>query len=196
MARRGDGASDPERGPLPHLRRLPTDGLSDDETRQIRGLLAAAFGSSEEDRFEEGDWLHALGGCHVILELEGRIVSHAAVVPRVLHVGGRPLRTGYVEAVATVPGEQGRGLGSMLMRDVGDHIRERYELGALGTGRHRFYERLGWLTWRGPSSVRAPDGERPTPEEDGYILVLPTPTSPALDPGAPISCDWRAGDVW
>jgi aminoglycoside 2'-N-acetyltransferase I len=187
---------DLEPGPVLHLRRRPTDGLSDDQTRQIRELLAQAFGSSEEDRFEEDDWLHAIGGCHFTLELEGRIVGHAAVVQRVLHVGDRPLRTGYVEAVATAPEEQGRGLGSMLMRDVGDHIRARFELGALGTGRHRFYERLGWLTWRGPSAVRAPDGERPTPEEDGCILVLPTPASPPLDPTAPISCDWRAGDVW
>jgi aminoglycoside 2'-N-acetyltransferase I len=41
-----------------------------------------------------------------------------------------------------------------------------------------------------------PDGERPTPAEDGYIMVLRTPASPPLDLEAPISCDWRAGDVW
>ena len=66
----------------------------------------------------------------------------------------------------------------------------------LGTGRHRFYERLGWQTWRGPTSVRAPEGMQRTPDEDGYILVLTTPSSPPLDPAAPISCDWRVGDVW
>jgi aminoglycoside 2'-N-acetyltransferase I len=144
----------------------------------------------------EDDWKHALGGTHFILELDGRIVAHASVVERELRVGGRTLRTGYVEAVATTPDRQGKGLGSLLMDDVTAWIRDRFELGALGTGRHSFYERLGWRTWAGPSSVRTPNGDRQTPDDDGYILVLATPSSPALDLSAPICCDWRAGDVW
>ncbi len=36
----------------------------------------------------------------------------------------------------------------------------------------------------------------PTPEEDGLVLVRLTPSSPELDLSAPISCDWRLGDVW
>jgi aminoglycoside 2'-N-acetyltransferase I len=144
----------------------------------------------------EDDWKHALGGTHFILELDGRIVAHASVVERELRVDGRTLRTGYVEAVATTPDRQGKGLGSLLMDDVTAWIRDRFELGALGTGRHSFYERLGWRTWAGPSSVRTPNGDRQTPDDDGYILVLATPSSPALDLSAPISCDWRPGDVW
>jgi len=27
-------------------------------------------------------------------------------------------------------------------------------------------------------------------------MVLRTPSTPALDEAAPISCDWRPGDVW
>src|SRR5206468_3165272 len=83
--------------------------------------------------------------------------------------------------------------GSRVIADVTSYIRETFELGALGTGRHRFYERLGWLTARGRSFVRTPEGLRPTPDEDGYILLLPTPAAPELDLTAPISCDWRAG---
>jgi aminoglycoside 2'-N-acetyltransferase I len=82
------------------------------------------------------------------------------------------------------------------MREVGAVIGEAYEVGFLGTGEHRFYERLGWQTWRGPSFVRTPDGERATPDDDGYLMVLRTATSPPLDLDAPISCDWRPGDVW
>jgi aminoglycoside 2'-N-acetyltransferase I len=159
-------------------------------------MLVDAFGSDEEERFTDQDWEHALGGLHFILDLDGEIVTHASVVERGLHVDGRPLRTGYVEAVATAPGHQGAGFGSRVMADVTSWIRERFELGALGTGRHRFYERLGWMTWRGPSSVRTSDGPQPTPGDDGYILVLQTPSSPPLDLAAPISCDWRPGDVW
>src|SRR5439155_1405342 len=83
-----------------------------------------------------------------------------------------------VEAVATAPAWRGRGHGTTVMRDVNDVVREGFELGALGTGVHAFYERLGWRAWRGPTAVRTPDGERPTPDEDGLILVLFPPTTP------------------
>jgi RimJ/RimL family protein N-acetyltransferase/predicted N-acetyltransferase YhbS len=178
------------------LRRVRTDQLTPRETAAIRDLLFGAFGTVPDEAFTEDDWQHALGGVHFVLEPGAEIVAHAAVVERELHVDGRPLRTGYVEAVATAPARQRRGLGSILMRDVAGFIRHGYELGALGTGSQGFYERLGWLTWKGPTYVRAADGLRPTPEDDGYVLVLPTPSTPRLDLTAPISCDWRPGDVW
>jgi aminoglycoside 2'-N-acetyltransferase I len=162
----------------------------------IRRLLHAAFGDDEDERFTDDDWLHAVGGVHFVLDVDGEIVSHASVVERELHVAGRPLRTGYVEAVATAPERQGAGLGTRLMEDVNAYVVDRFELGALGTGRHHFYERLGWQSWRGPSSVRTASGSRRTPDEDGYILVLATRSLPRLDLDAEISCDWRPGDVW
>jgi aminoglycoside 2'-N-acetyltransferase I len=181
---------------VPRLRRLSTGDLTASEIAAIRSMLAAAFGSDEDDRFGDDDWQHSIGGTHFALDLDGEIVAHASVVERVIHVADRPLRTGYVEAVATAAERQGSGFGSLVMADVTAFIRDRFELGVLGTGRHHFYERLGWLRWEGPSSVRAPDGPRPTPEDDGYIMILATPTSPPLDTSAPISCDWRLGDVW
>ena len=177
------------------IRRLASADLAASEVAAIRTLLWAAFPPGD-DGMTEDDWEHALGGTHFILELDGKIVAHASVVERELHVGGKPLRTGYVEAVATAPDRQGMGLGSRLMVDVTAWVRDRFELGALGTGRHSFYERLGWRTWAGPSSVRTREGERRTPDDDRFILVLATPSSPQLDPTAPISCDWRSGDVW
>jgi aminoglycoside 2'-N-acetyltransferase I len=66
----------------------------------------------------------------------------------------------------------------------------------VGTHRRSFYERLGWSLWLGPSSVETPGGPRRTPEDDGGILFLRTPSSPPLDPSASLACDWRAGDVW
>jgi aminoglycoside 2'-N-acetyltransferase I len=180
----------------PRLRRLTTDQLTATEVAVIRSLMTAAFGSDEEERFTDDDWAHSIGGTHFVLDLDGEVVAHASVVEREIHVAGRPLRTGYVEAVATAPDRQNAGFGSLVIADATAYIRERFELGALGTGRHHFYERLGWLRWEGPSSVRADDGPRPTPEDDGYIMVLATPASPPLDRLAPISCDWRPGDVW
>jgi aminoglycoside 2'-N-acetyltransferase I len=185
-----------EAAPVTRLRRLPTAELTPDETAAIRRLLDDAFGDDEEERFTQEDWEHAIGGVHLILEVDGTIVAHASVVERRLEIGGRPLRTGYVEAVATAPAHQDRGHGSAVMEAVGEIIRAGFELGALGTGSHRFYERFGWRTWRGPSSVRGPQGEIPTPEDDGFIMILATPRTPALDLTAPISCGWRPGDVW
>jgi hypothetical protein len=117
------------------VRRLPTRALTSSELWAIRTLLDEAFASPDDPIFPESDWLHALGGVHVIAELDRRIVAHAAVVPRELHVGGRPLRTGYVE-------------------------------------------------------------DRRTQDEDGGVMILETPGTGPLDLAAPISCDWREGDVW
>jgi aminoglycoside 2'-N-acetyltransferase I len=177
------------------VRRVPTAGLTPPEISAIRELVWAAFGTGDE-AFTEDDWDHSIGGMHFVLELDGEIVAHASVVERELQLGGRPFRTGYVEAVATAADRQGRGLGSVLMNDVAAYIRDQFELGALGTGRQTFYERLGWLTWQGPSSVRSADGPQATPDDDGYILVLPTSHSPGLDRTLPISCERRPGDVW
>jgi aminoglycoside 2'-N-acetyltransferase I len=175
------------------LRRVASQDLTPTEIAAIRGVLRAAFG---QGAFSEDDWAHSLGGVHFVLDLDGEIVAHASVVEREIQIDGRPLRTGFVEAVGTAPDRQGRGFGSIVMGDAAVYIRERFELGALSTGRHSFYQRLGWLTWEGPSAVRTPGGARPTPEDDGDILVLPTPSSPQLDLAASISCEWRPGDVW
>lgn len=180
----------------PSLRRLGTAELTPDEVTAVRQLLVTAFGPDEDERFAESDWEHAIGGMHFVLDVDGVIVGHASVVEREIQTDGRPLRTGYVEAVGVAPDRQGAGLGSQLMADVNAWIRERYELGALGTGRHRFYERLGWRTWTGPTSIRTDAGSHRTPDEDGYIMILETPSSPALDLSAAISAEWRPGDAW
>jgi aminoglycoside 2'-N-acetyltransferase I len=177
------------------LRNVATHELEAAEIRAIRELLWLAFPPGDE-AFTEDDWQHALGGRHFVLDRDGKVLAHASVVERELRVAGRPLRTGYVEAVATHPAEQGRGLGTRVLHAVTSYIREGFELGALGTGAHHFYERLGWLRWQGPTSVRTDSGTSRTQDEDGDILVLLTPSSPPLDLTAPISCDWRPGDAW
>lgn len=178
------------------VRNLATAQLTPGEVTAIRALMDVAFGDDEDERFDDDDWGHAVGGVHVVLDIDGVIVAHASVVEREIRVAEQPLRTGYVEAVATDPARQGTGLGTRVMSEVGAIIAAGYELGVLGTGAHHFYERLGWRTWRGPAFVRTPDGDRRTPDEDGYIMVLVTPATPALTWTDAISCDWRRGDVW
>jgi aminoglycoside 2'-N-acetyltransferase I len=175
------------------VREVASGDLSPEEMAALRALFEAAWA---EERFTDEDWDHALGGVHFLVEEGGAIVSHASVVERQLHTNGHELATGYVEAVATWPIHQGRGYASAVMQEVGEYIDRTFQLGALGTGRHAFYERLGWVPWRGPTAVRTDRGLVRTPEEDGNVLVRLTPTSPRLDLSAPISCDWRRGDVW
>jgi aminoglycoside 2'-N-acetyltransferase I len=162
----------------------------------VLGDLFRAAWEGQSDGFTDEDWRHAVGGLHFLLEEGDTIVAHASVVERELHTRGHRLATGYVEAVATRPTHQRRGHGSALMREVGEYIDETFELGALDTGSSAFYERLGWVVWKGPTFVRTDSGLIRTADEDGQVLVRLTPTSPEFDLSAPISCDWRPGDVW
>jgi aminoglycoside 2'-N-acetyltransferase I len=142
-------------------------------------------------------WQATRGGRHFVLAEAGAVVAHAAVVDRTLEWDGRPLRTGYVEAVATLPGRQRQGLGSAVMRAVAAFVDERYELGALDTATPEFYERLGWVRWPGRTGVRRPEGIGLTPEEDGKVLLRLAGTPLDLREDGLLVCDGRRpGEPW
>ncbi|HEX6678087.1 MAG TPA: hypothetical protein VF486_24105 [Actinomycetes bacterium] len=82
------------------------------------------------------------------------------------------------------------------MQEVGRIIERGYQLGAPSTGRRGFYERFGWERWRGPTFVASPTSLVRTPEDDDSVMVLRTPATTDLDLAAPLTCDWRPGDVW
>ena len=177
------------------IRKLRTEDLSSREVTVLRALFRSAW-SDDSEAFTDEDWEHARGGVHFLAQDGRDVVSHASVVKRELETNVLRLTTGYVEAVATAPTHERRGHGSAVMRAVGRYIDATFPLGALNTGRAAFYQRLGWVLWNGPTFVRTDTGPVRTPEEDGYVLVRLTPTSPELDLSQPISCDWRPGDVW
>ncbi len=181
--------------PSPQVRSLTSDALQPAEVATIRQIMRDAFGDGDEG-FTDDDWEHALGGRHFVLEVDGEIVTHAAVVERELRIADRAVRTGYVEAVATAPAHQGRGYGTSVMEAATAYVAGSFDLGALGTSRHAFYGRLGWDTWAGPSFVRTVAGLARSADEDGCILVLRTPSSFDFAGTEPISCDDRAGDAW
>lgn len=175
------------------VRRTMSPELSAGDVAQLLDLFHRCWPDGE---FTPEDADHAMGGVHWIAEAAGRIVAHASVVPRTLEAAGRPLATGYVEAVATHPDWRHRGIASRLLEQANEHIRTGFELGGLGTGVHRLYTRLGWETWRGPTWVRTASGLVRTEDEDGYIMVLRTPRTPKLHGTEALSCDWRPGDAW
>ena len=173
------------------LRVARTEQLASGEIEGLRRLLDDAFGGS----FSHEDWRHTVGGLHVFVADDG-IVAHAAVVERLLIAGDRPLRTGYVEGVASAEPRRRRGLGSAAMREASRIIQEDFELGALSTGVPSFFSRLGWEPWKGPTYANLPSGRVRTADEDDGIMVLRTPLTRDLDAAAPLTCDWRRGDVW
>lgn len=177
---------------MPAIRLLTTAEASEDVLSEVRRLVVQAF----EGDFSPEDWEHTVGGWHVLVVDGDVALSHAAVVPRVLHVADRPVRAGYVEGVATAPGRQGEGLGSLAMAAVSELLRREFEMGALSTGRHRFYARLGWERWQGPTFVRHGSDAVRTAEEDDGIMVLRFGPSKGIDLTAPLSCDGRHGDDW
>lgn len=164
----------------------------DAATRAALDLLwAAAF-----DDWTDDDAAHARGGLHALVHDGETLVAHAAVVPRTLLVGGAPWSVGYVEGVATLPSRQGGGLGSTAVAALGDALRARWPLGALSTGAHSFYIRLGWERWRGASYVVRDGALVRTEDDDDGLMVLRHGPSAGLDLALPIACEDRPGDPW
>lgn len=134
---------------------------------------------------------------HVLARVEGQLVSHACWVTRWLQPEGLPLlHTAYVEAVATLPTYQEKGIGSTIMQRVAAEI-QGYALGGLcaAPAHAGFYERLGWEMWHGPKGIRTSDTVTATPDVEA-VMILRTPRTPLLDLHAPLTAEWREGDVW
>jgi aminoglycoside 2'-N-acetyltransferase I len=177
----------------PTVREVANDDLTARELADLHALVDAAWPGGG---FSRDDWDHGMQGPHWVLEVDGRIVSHASLDDRVLRIADRPVRTGYLEMVATLPGSENLGYGSAVVRTAMDFLLPRYELGGLSTGRPTFYERQGWEQWLGRTFVDGPGGREPTPDDDGDVYVLRTPTSPPFDRTEDLVAPWRSGDVW
>ena len=170
----------------------PTEQLSHDTRRAIVDLCNAA---NETNAFEELFALIPSGGRHFLGFLEDALVSHAVVTTRGTQPGGHPvLRTAFVDAVATDPRSQRHGAATATMRRLGEGI-EDYEIGCLQTDIPAFYERIGWVLWRGPLAGRREDEVVPTPHQRG-VMVLPLPTTPALDLDALLTIEAQPRRIW
>ena len=178
------------------LRSAQTEDLEPDQVAELTRLCEAAFGEPFAAM-----WARVGPGLHVLAEAGGRVVAHAMIVDRHVYLGHEmdvALDVGYVEHVATLPEAQGGGHASAVMAEIGRIVGDEYALGALATRSNAFYRRFGWETWTGPTSVRMADGERVrSSDQDGHVMVLRTPRSPAdLALDAPIAVDWRAEEPW
>ena len=171
------------------IERLSGSGMRPETRAALLALCDAAYGETL------APYLDDIGpGEHLLGISDGLPVSHVMWVTRRLQPEGMaPLRTAYVELVATAPEARRRGYATRLLQAVPELITE-YELAALSPATAGLYTRLGWRFWRGPLSIRTEAGMTPTPEEE--IMFLRLPRTPALDETLPLSAEWRPGEVW
>jgi aminoglycoside 2'-N-acetyltransferase I len=168
----------------------PTAQLQPAELDELRALCAMAYDEDFSHYFEE------VGpGVHLIGRLDGQLVAHAMWVTRMLAIAGcGPLRTAYVEAVATRPAFRRRGFAGALLARLAREIGS-YDLAALSPSGEGLYQRQGWLPWRGPLFIRDEGRLIPTPDE--RVMILRLPGTPAdLDLDAAMSAEWRRGELW
>jgi aminoglycoside 2'-N-acetyltransferase I len=158
---------------------------------QILRLCDRAYGEDLRESFRT-----FADPVHVLAVADGVVVSHALWITRWLAPGHRaPLRTAYVEAVATDPAWERRGFASAVLERL---VREvvACELAALcpSDEGQALYTRLGWETWTGPLSIRHGSSQIDTADES--IMVHRLPLTPALRLSDPMSAEWRPGELW
>ena len=133
-------------------------------------------------------------GLHVLAYDDGQLVGHAVVTTRWLQPDNLPvLKTAYVDAVATDPAHQGRGIGSSMMRHLASAI-QGYELACPETERVSFYAQLGWEEWRGPLSGRKGIELLSTPHQEG-IMILRLASTPPLNLDSSLTVEYD-GRIW
>ncbi len=165
--------------------------LSPGERRSILELCTRAY-AEPFDAF-----MNAYTACtHVLMYARGTLAAHACWEERYLQQGDRPpLRTAYVDAVATEPALQRQGYGAAVMDVIAQQMWD-FDLGGLCAATPAFYERLGWEAWRGPTFIRGDSGLVATPDEP--VMIKRTGrTPPWLDRRAPLIAPWRdAPEQW
>jgi aminoglycoside 2'-N-acetyltransferase I len=171
---------------------LHADQLTSHQLADIHALCKRAYAIYDVDL--EPIFRTFTDTTHVIGWLGPGMVSHAMWVTRWLQPANQPpLRTAYVEMVATEPEFQGRGFATAVMRRLASAIHD-FQLGGLSPAEPMLYEKLGWLFWQGPLFIRAQDDLLSTP--DGSVMVLRLPKTPPLDLSLPLSAEWREGELW
>lgn len=91
---------------------ISSEYLSAAQKQEILTICSAAY---EEDFRPYLELLN--NSVHLLARQSDILVSHAAWVTRWLQINeGKLLQTAYVEAVATAPAYQRRGIGSAVMR--------------------------------------------------------------------------------
>ncbi len=168
--------------------------LSDEQKREIISLCNAAFPEPFDSLmdFIPPEGVHVLG-----YTPDGKPAVHALLTPRRFTIGGKlRLNAAYIDAVATHPDFQGRGYGSLVMKETMRIASESSDIGGLSTYIPQWYGNLGWIEWKGPLSLDK-DGEIiPTLDVDGIVMVYIFKGTTVPDVHDTLTADWRPGGGW
>lgn len=171
---------------MPEVRIVHREELTDADLARILTFLEVAFDDGE---WRPEHWDDIGPGPHLLIEDDRGLAAHACIDWIPVLAGDHDVRVGYLEDVATRVDRRGQGLGTALLRAARPLIEERSQLGLLATGEFGFYEREGWVRWRGLLSVWESDGSvTRTPAEDGFVMGLFLPhTPPAITVDLPLT---------
>ncbi|HEY2887908.1 MAG TPA: GNAT family N-acetyltransferase [Candidatus Limnocylindrales bacterium] len=180
--------------------RIVSSRTEDLDAATRAGIIRTCNAAFAKDEFDELFTRYIPSGGRHVYALDGdEVVAHAVATTRWLHLGqvGAPgtrrLRTGWIDAVATAPDHQHRGIGSQVMRRIAIDIAD-YELGGLATDVRGFYEPRGWENWRGPLAGLKDDLVVPTPDmRDIFVLRLDATRDLDLDAALTVEFDGR---IW
>ena len=119
--------------------------LKREEFDELLNMLNRIFRLDEQDNisFWRGVYDHDLEDI-LVIEEDGRVVSHVSVFPFQISVRGSQIKVGEVGGVATDEKHRMRGFASSLLKySIEKMTREGYDLSSLGGYRDR-YGRWGW----------------------------------------------------
>ncbi|MBC7877598.1 MAG: GNAT family N-acetyltransferase [Anaerolineales bacterium] len=173
-----------------NIRVIHSKLISETLKKEIISLCNRAYEEDMEPLFET-----FIDATHLLGYSDGVLVSHALWVTRYLQAGTDPImHTAYIEAVATDSNYRNRGFAASLMKHLIGEIQD-YELAALSPFSVEYYGRLGWEIWHGPLFIRTHDELLTSPNNE-EVMIFRLPKTPALDLNAPLSAEWRAGELW
>ncbi len=172
------------------LTTVTADNLLHETHEEIIDLCTRAFGEDFRSIIDTfNDETHVLG------YVDGCLVTHGLWVTRYLQVDdGVPLRTAYVEGVATDEAFRQRGYAQAVMERIAIEVQE-YELAGLSPFSVSYYGRLGWEKWTGPLFIRTAEGLERSPEDE-VVMILRLRNTPEFDLSQSLSAEWRKGELW
>ena len=127
------------------------------ELDQMNIWIKQAFSEDPDDlQWSTDDW-------HVMVRVDGQVVSRLEIVERVGAVNGQPVKLGGIGGVATLPEYRRRGLAQAAMETAAWFIQDKLkvEFGLLVCSEKMipYYGKLGWRVVEGPMVFDQPNGK-------------------------------------
>ena len=142
--------------------------LTDEERERLFGWGENIYG------IEDSIYTWRPKDLHIVLDVEGKAVSHVGLIDHTVNVAGKRVRVGGVGAVATAGEMHGRGYARKTLRYAEKFMCEELEVefGLLFCldRLKPFYERQNWQLLNEPVEFDQPSGKMISPLN---VLVLP-----------------------